>query len=253
MLNSVYWIAAGIFLPLFPFSMAFNGVYARLKHPVLRTLLLLAWPQIGLAVIVFSPDFTVPTWVLAWAVFTSLLYALRALVLRELGLWTSFVATSSWSLLWILHGSGADSIRLQLIAFGISVPFVLLATLGAGLERRFGAAYLGLYGGLAQSIPRFTGILVAVVLAIVATPLFPAFFAMLSMMISTTPVAPLIAVGTGFVWLLWSWAGARLLEGLIVGPQGSLVADLSQLNMWLYIGVLTGLIAMSVYWLGAMI
>jgi NADH:ubiquinone oxidoreductase subunit 4 (subunit M) len=127
-----------------------------------------------------------------------------------------------------------------------------MAMLGAGLERRFGAAYLGLYGGLAQSIPRFAGVLVIVVLSVVATPLFPAFFAMLSLIVKTTPVMPFIAVGVGVVWLLWSWAGARLLEGLIVGPQGTATADLSRTNMWLYIAVLVGLVFMSVYWLGAM-
>ena len=251
MTDIVYLIAAGIFLPLFPFSMVFNGVYARLRQPVVRGLLLLAWPQIGLAII-FTPDLAVPTWMLAWALLTSLLYALRALALRELGLWNSFVATSAWALLWVLFSSGADTFQLQLIGFGISVPFVLLAMLGAGLERRFGAAYLGLYGGLAQSIPRFTGVLVMVVLAIVATPLFPAFFAMLSMVIKTTPVAPLIAIGVGVIWLLWSWAGARLLEGLIVGPQSTAVADLSQVNTWLYIVALIGLVLSSMYWVGAM-
>jgi hypothetical protein len=251
MLNLAYLMAVGIFLPLFPFSMAFNSLYARTGHPALRGLLLLAWPQIGLAII-FTLTAAVPDWVLIWALLTSLLYALRALALREVGLWTSFVATSAWALLWILLASGADALQLQLVGTGISVPFVLMAMLGAGLERRFGAAYLGLYGGLAQSIPRFTGVLVVVVLSVVATPLFPAFFVMLSMIIKTTPVMPLIAVGVGVVWLLWSWAGARLLEGLIVGPQRTAAADLSQFNMWLYITVLLGLVFMSVYWLGVM-
>lgn len=251
MLNLVYLIVAGIFLPLFPFSMAFNALYGRLRHPAMRGLLLLAWPQIGLA-IVFTLGLAVPGWVLGWALLTSLLYALRALVLREVGLWTSFVATSAWTLLWILLASGADAFQMQMVGAGISIPFILMAMLGAGLERRFGAAYLGLYGGLAQSIPRFTGVLVVVVLSVVATPLFPAFFAMLAMMIKTTPVMPFIALGVGIVWLLWSWAGARLLEGLIVGPQHTAVTDLSQLNMWVYICVLLGLVFMSVYWLGAM-
>jgi NADH:ubiquinone oxidoreductase subunit 4 (subunit M) len=251
MADSVFLIAAGIFLPLFPFSMLINVLYARVRQPAMRGVLLLAWPQIGLA-IVFNAGSMIPSWVLAWALLTSLLYALRALALRELGLWTSFVATSAWALLWILLSSEADALQLQLTGFGISVPFVLMAMLGAGLERRFGAAYLGLYGGLAQSIPRFTGVLVVVILAIVATPLFPAFFAMLSMIIKTTMATPVIAMGIGVVWLLWSWAGARLLEGLITGPQSSVVSDLSQLNMWLYIGILAGLIFMGVYWLGAM-
>ena len=128
-----------------------------------------------------------------------------------------------------------------------------MALLGAELERRFGAAYLGLYNGLAHSIPRFSGILVLVVLAIIATPLFPTFFAMLSLIIKTMPGAPLLATGVGIVWLLWSWAGARLLQGLIVGPQHNAVADLSLANMWLYIVVLAGLVIAGVYCLGALL
>lgn len=241
----------GLFLPLFPLSMLFNVLYARFGHPIVRGLLLFAWPQIGL-IGISTFGTTVPNWVLAWALLTSLLYALRALALRELGLWTSFIGTSSWALLWILLGNGAELLSLQFLSLGISVPLVLLALLGAGLERRFGAAYLGLCGGLAQSIPRFSGVLVVVVLAVVATPLFPNFFAMLAMIIKTTPVSPFIAFGIGSVWLLWSWAGARVLQGLIVGPQNTAITDLSTTTLWLCIAVLVGLTITSVYWLGAM-
>lgn len=243
-------LLAGIFLPLFPLSMLFNLVYARVRNPILRGILLLAWPQIGL-LIVFAVGLTVPVSLLAWALLTSLLYALRALALRELGLWTSFVGTSAWALVWILIANGDSLFQLKLYSLGISAPLLLMALLGAGLERRFGAAYLGLYGGLAQSIPRFTGVLVVVVLAIVATPVFPTFFAMLAIIIKTTPLTPLVAVGVGVVWLLWSWAGAKLLQGLITGPQRSGVIDLSPANMWLYILVLAALAFTGVYWLGA--
>jgi len=246
------YLLAGIFLPLFPLSMLFNFMSARIHQPLLRSLLILLWPQIGLAIL-FTSGIEVPDWLLYWSLLTSLLYALRALALRELGLWTSFVGTSAWALLWILFDNGTSTIQLQLFALGISVPLLLMTLLGAGLERRFGAAYLGLYGGLAQSIPRFTGVLVVVVLAIVATPLFPTFFAMLSMIIKTIPGTPLLAVGVGTVWLMWSWAGARLLHGLIVGPQHNTVADLNQANMWLFITVLVGLATVGVYCLGALI
>lgn len=242
---------AGLFLPLFPFSMLFNVLYTRVRHPLIRGLLLLGWPQIGLAIIL-AFGLSVPGWLLGWALLTSLFYALRSVALRELGLWTSFVATSAWALLWILSAYSTDTFQLKIFGLGISVPLFLLALLGAGLERRFGAAYLGLYGGLAQSIPRFTGVLVVVVLAIVATPLFPTFFAMLSMIIKTFPVTPTVAIAIGIVWLLWSWAGARLLQGLITGPGRTAVADLGQAIMWLYVAVLVGLIVTGVYWLGAL-
>jgi len=246
------YLLAGIFLPLFPLSMLFNVMYARIRHPLLRGLVLVVWPQFGLG-IVMTYIVDVPVWLIIWSLLTSLLYALRSLTLRELGLWTSFIGTSAWALLWILFDHDTSRIQLQLFALGISVPLFLMALLGAGLEQRFGAAYLGLYGGLAHSIPRFTGILVVVMLATVATPLFPTFFAMLSMMIKTMPGTPLLAVGVGIVWLLWSWAGARLLQGLIVGTQHHAVADLSRTTMWLYIAVLAGLVIVGVYCLGAII
>ncbi|MGW8246614.1 MAG: hypothetical protein ACWGOV_00775 [Acidiferrobacterales bacterium] len=255
-MSHLFLILAGLFLPLFPLSMVFNLLFARLRHPMLRAVVLLAWPQVGLAII-FTAGVAVPGWLLVWALLTSLLYGLRALVLREVGLWSGFVATSAWALLWILHGSGASpmqtQVQMQLFGLGISAPLVLLAFLVAGLERRFGAAYLGLYGGLAHSLPRFTGVLVVVVLAVIATPLFPTFFAMLSMIIKAFPATPIIAVGVGVVWLLWSWAGARLLQGLITGPQQLAVADLGQANMWIYVVVLAGLMFSGVYWLGAIL
>lgn len=250
-MSYVNYLLAGLFLPLFPFSMIWNVLYGRLHHPLLRSLLLLLWPQIGLY-LVLGEGYVIPHWLAVWAVLTSLLYAVRALVLREVGLWTGFVATSSWALLWIMLESGLDRLHLELFALGISLPLMLMALLGAGLERRFGAAYLGLYGGLAASLPRFSGVLAVVVLAVVATPLFPTFFAMLSMILQALPVAPLMAAGVGLVWLLWSWAGARLLQGLLAGPQGQSVADLGHIHMWLYIAVLIGLAFMGVVWLGVM-
>ena len=106
-------------------------------------------------------------------------------------------------------------------------------TLLAGvLERRFGAAYTGLYGGLAQSTPRFAGVLVVSVLAATATPLFPAFFTMLGSLIVSQPVPAVTLAG---VWLIWSWAAARLLQGLIVGAaEPSPQLDLSRATTWGY-------------------
>lgn len=245
----VYFLA-GLFLPLFPLSMPFNFLYARVRNPLLRALLLLLWPQLGL-LILSSAGLVAPGWIIMWALLTALLYALRALSLRELGLWTSFVGTSAWALLWLLVvSSGAGLQQLQLYGLGMSVPLVLMALLSGGLERRYGAAYLGLYGGLAQSMPRYTGVLVVVVLAIVATPLFPGFFTMLSLLFKTISLAPLAAVGVASVWLLWSWAGAKLLQSLIAGTARESVADLSPLSTWLYILVLLGLVVAGINWLG---
>lgn len=249
-MTNIAYLLAGLFLPLFPLSMVFNLLYSKIRSTVLRGILLLAWPQVGLGII-YTFDLTTG-WVFTWAIFTSLLYAFRAVALREVGIWTGFMATSSWSLIWILSGNNLDSWLLSLLTFGISTPLVLLALLTTGLERRFGAAYLGLYGGLAQSIPRFTGVLVVVVLAIVATPVFPTFFAMLAMIFKTALTTPFIAIGVGLVWLMWSWAGARLIQGLIVGPRHPGVVDLGHAPLWLYIAALSGLLLTSVYSAGVL-
>lgn len=248
----ISYIIVGIFLPLFPFSMIFNAIHGRVHKPLLRILLLTLWPQIGLAIISVN-SLEVTGGMLAWCLLTSMLYALRALALREVSLWTSFVGTSAWALLWVLLSYGETPHKLMLYCLGISVPLVLMTFLNAGLESRFGAAYLGLYGGLSQSIPRFTGILVLVVLAIVATPLFPTFFAMLNMILKAIPAAPSVAMGVAIIWLLWSWAGARLLQGLIVGPVMKSTSDLSQTSLYLYIAALVGLLVAGVYWSGSMV
>ena len=142
MSNAAY-LLAGLFLPLFPLSMVFNLLYARVHNPITRSILLLAWPQIGIAIIYafgLTDIESGSNWILIWALLTSLLYALRALALRELGLWTSFIATSAWSLLWILLLLGNDgdiannsnsigTFQLNWLSLGISVPLVLMALL----------------------------------------------------------------------------------------------------------------------------
>ena len=246
-MTAMHYIFAGLFLPLFPFSMVLNMLYARLRNPVLRSVVLLVWPQIGL-IIAFAYELSVPSWTLGWGLATSFLYALRILSLRELGVWTSFVATSAWALLWVLLDNGVPHPQVQLYAIGVSVPLILMNLLCAGLETRFGAAYLGLYGGLAQALPRYSSILVLVVLAVIATPLFPTFFAMLSMILKAVSTAPLVAVVVSAVWLLWSWAGARLLQGLIVGPVRVTAPDLSHVSLWSYVFAIGGLLVGGVYW-----
>lgn len=247
-----YYIVAGLFLPLFPLSMVFNGLYSKLSHPVARALLLLVWPQLGLWLLL-TANGAPPPWFLFWALSTALLYSLRALALRELGLWTCFIATSAWALLWIPLQGTHTATQMQLHGLGFSAPMALLALLGAGLERRFGAAYAGLCGGLAQTIPRFAAVLVIVILAVIATPLFPAFATMLSTIVVAAPMAPLITLGVAAVWLLWSWAGARMLQGLIVGPRGNCEgSDLSLSATWGYAAVLALLLLGGLYGIGTL-
>lgn len=246
----VILLLAGLFLPLFPLSMVFNFLLGRTRPVLLRSLLLLLWPQLGL-LLIQNLQVTVPDWILPVALVTSALYAFRALALRDVGEWTGFLATSSWAMLWIPLQAGTLLVTVQIYALGFSIPLILLAFLGAGLERRFGAACTGLYGGLAESIPRFSTILVLVVMAIIATPLFPAFFIMIDTIVQAMSSMPLVAAGLVGVWLLWSWAGAWLLQGLITGiPGDTPPEDLHTGLTWGYVLILLLLVAAGLYAMG---
>lgn len=210
------WILAGFFLPLFPLSMGFNLLFARIRGGWPRALLLLAWPQVGVAMLTLSAV-QPPAWSTAWAVGTAALYGLRALAVREAGVWTGFIATSSWAMLWVGAAQGLAPSTMHIAALGFGAPLALLVLLVSALERRFGAAYAGLQVGLALSLPRLSVLLVLVVLATTATPVFPAFSTMLAMVVAAAASTPATAVALVGVWVLWSWAGARLLQGLVVG------------------------------------
>lgn len=239
-----------LFLPLFPLSMVFNWLFSRVRQPVLRGALLLMWPQVGLLLLdALGTD--VPDWIAIWALATAAFYALRALAVREAGIWAGFMATSAWALLWVPVLADSSAFALRYDALGFSAPLVLLALLIAGLEHRFGAAYTCLYGGLGRMMPRFTGVLVFVVLAVMATPLFPGFFTLLTTIVTASTG---VAAALGGVWLLWSWAGARLLQGLIVGPAGpDAVPDLSTITSWAYATALAALVIAGVSLTGGLL
>ncbi len=214
-MTAIMILATAFFLPLFPFSIAFNQLFARITDVRLRVGLLLLWPQIGILLLAAIDD-PLPAWMPAWAMATAAFYAFRSLALRELGQWTSFLATSVWAVLWIKATVVVEPAHAAGYALGFSLPLVLLVLLGSVLERRFGAAYTGLTDGLALTTPRLALFLTLAVLAVVATPLFPGFFAMLEAIVAA---GPSVAVGLVAVWLLWSWTAARLLQGLLVGPS----------------------------------
>ena len=246
-------LIAGIFLPLFPMSMVFNAILDRITHSGLRLLLFTSWPVIGLF-IVLDRNLVLPDWLLALALFTSALYALRLLTLREVNQWCGFLATSLWSLLWLPVMLQTPPDLLYAYALSMSVPLVLLLLLSAGLEQRFGAAYTGLYGGLARTIPRFAGVLVTVVTAAIATPLYPTFFIMLEMITRTISTTPLAAAVLLLIWLFWSWAGARLIQGLIVGRASTVrITDMEITSIGLYSLVLLALIVAGIYLSGVIL
>ncbi len=253
MLELLIILLAGIFLPLFPMSMVFNAILDKTTHSGLRVLLFLTWPLIGLFV-VLDRNLVIPDWLLPLAMSTSALYAIRLLTLREVNQWSGFLATSFWSLLWLSMMQQTPSALLYGYAICMSVPLVLLVLLSAGLEQRFGAAYTGLYGGLARTIPRFAGVLVTVVVAAIATPLFPTFFIMLDMVIKTIAVSPLAALVVLLIWLFWSWAGARLIQGLIVGRASIVkIADMEITTIGLYSVVLLALVVSGIYLSGVIL
>jgi len=211
------YLLAAVFLPLFPASMLFNRLFAGIGNAWLRMLLLLVWPQLGLLVLAALAG-RPPAWVVYWAVLTACLYAFRSLAVRELGLWTAHMATSAWSLLWVAAMFVHDHTVLALQAVGFSAPFILLAWLVAHLESVFGAAYAGTYGGLAQTVPRLSLLLVLNLLAAAGTPLFPGFFILLAIITQSLSGMPAGALLILVVWLLWAWAAARMTRGMVIGP-----------------------------------
>lgn len=243
--------AAAIFLPLFPLSAAFVALFVAVPGASLRSALLLLWPQIGVSLL-FAAKTGAPTWLAGLALFTAALYALRAVSLREMTRWIAYLATSAWSLLWCLAlFSDVSAAALHLYALGFSVPLVLGTLLAGHLERQFGAAYTGLYGGLAQVLPRFSAVLVFVVLATIATPLFPGFVAMLATVVAGAAATPALAAAAALVWLLWTWAGIRLLHGLVIGPAGETQGpDLGRVATWGYAIALVLLFAGGIYAMG---
>lgn len=226
-MSNLSLLLIALFLPLFPLSMVFNALYAKLKQPFARIVLLIGWPLAGIYLYtVLQPQ--VPDWLLAWALATALFYAFRLLAMREVGIWSGYAATSIWACLWLPLVYGDADVMLYVGWFGI--PLAVLALLIGGLEKRYGAAYTELYGGLAQTIPRFSGVFVITVLALVATPVFPSFLSMLNILIASQPMA---AVSLVAIWGIWSWAGMRLIQGMIVGDSSSdVMEDLSLLYTW---------------------
>ncbi len=241
MMDIVTLLLAAVFLPLFPFSMVFNALFERLPHPVLRSVMLLVWPLIGIYLLQGERQLP-PDWTVIWASATAILYGFRLIAIRDMGRWIGFLATSAWSLLWVSINAGMNGGWLYQFALGFSVPLVMLVIMATHIGARFGAAYTGLYGGLAATTPRLSGVLVFATLAATATPVFPAFFIMLHNIVSS---APEIVAAMLIAWLLWTWASARLLQGLIVGSKaGEAVQDIGKVLTWLY-ALLMAVLALS--------
>lgn len=237
------WLFAALFLPLFPLSAVFVLVHRKLPSPWVRGLLFIVWPQVGVLLLTLGNP-KVPGWLMWWAAATALLYALRALVIREVGLWLGYIGVSSWSLLWIIIATDKQLVP-GLVALGLSLPLVLMTLLARELQRRFATCYSGLTGGFVPTQPRLATLLVIGTLAATATPLFPGFFTLVSAVIAQVSAAPAFAPALLLVWLLWTWSGIRLLQGLVMGPIKPAtreIPDLGAVSTGLYAAVLLAML-----------
>jgi formate hydrogenlyase subunit 3/multisubunit Na+/H+ antiporter MnhD subunit len=123
-----------------------------------------------------------------------------------------------------------------------------MALLTHPLTLRFGAVYTGLQGGLIGRLPRLSGVLAVTVLAAVATPPFPGFFALLRLLhaLDWTGVLTVLAI-----WLIWGWAATKLLQGFIFGTdRTSSIADIGRALTLAFSGVLGIFVAAGLYLTG---
>lgn len=241
----ITWLAAALFLPLFPFTMLFSTALQRLNNGWLRALLILVWPLPGVWLLQ-NNAVAIPDWVLYWVLFSALLYSFRAIVIKDFSIWNGFLANSAWALCWItlLTDASAQLLLQHVLAF--SLPLALLILLIAEIERRYESAYAGIVNGIASAQPRLAGLLVITVLAAIGSPVFPAFFVMLSIMVHTSVPMPVAALVIGFIWLLWSWSSMRLLQDLLVGPANAANNDIRRTGAAIYSLVLLALIVAGI-------
>lgn len=224
-----------LFLPLFPLSVVQNLLLARLPSASARGALILLWPQLGITLLeILHPE--IPDFVLTWALLSAALYALQLLTVRDLTLWTGLLVSSALAFTWELIARGANVTELRLFVFWFTLPPALLALLAGRLAHHFGAAYAGLFAGLAERQQRLAIVLTITLLGAVATPPFPGFFGMLSVLRtigSTGALAVLV------IWLFWGWAAIRMLEGFVTGRGREIsAADLGRSRMLAYLATL---------------
>lgn len=218
-MDYVIIIAAGFFLPLFPFSMVFNYLYQRVSDTWMRVVMLMIWPLPGLWMI---QEFVLelPSLSLYWALATSLLYSIRALVVKELNIWVGFNATSIWALTWVVSGTAGTGGSVALaLPIALSFSLALLTLVLREIEKRYGAAYAGVVQGVAQANPRLGGILAFAMLAAIGMPAFPLFFAMFSSVLQAITVTPVAALTIVLIWFLWGWSGMQVSQKLLAGTN----------------------------------
>lgn len=230
------FVVAVWFLPLFPFSGLFVHLIGRKTRATsLRTGLFVLWPLIGVTVLGHAAP--LPEWLQIWVLASALLYAVRLLATRDLRLWGAYLGASGYALLWLLPPAAAA----WPAALSLAIPLALLSVLVRALDERFGAAYAGLYGRLHQHQPQLAGMLTLVVLAAIATPLFPGFFVLTGIAFHNGMTA---ATAVLLVWVLWTWAAVVMLQGFMFGRAQTPMSppDLAQQTLYGLAGVLVLLV-----------
>jgi len=247
-MNTLLLLLAGFFLPLFPLSMVFNWLLGRFGHPGIRVALIVVWPQIGVLLLLAAGVPLTGSAFIWWGLATAAFYAWRLLTVRELGQWAAMLATSAFALTWVMAADGARAIDLHAFVLGFALAPALLVAVTTLLERRLGAAYSGLFTGMARDMPRLAGLITVVLLAAMALPIFPGFFVMLDLLLDRHPAPVTVALLT---WLLWSWAGTRLLRDTVFGPRSNRnVADLPVPQAWAFAGVIVAAVVLNLIWTG---
>jgi len=262
------YIVAGLFLPLYPQSILPGMLLRRggsalaneaQPRPWGKAALLLLFPLVGAALIALArslpggDDPRVLSGFALWGGGTSLLYAFRLLSARDGQIWFGQLFVSALALTWIGIAHGVPPL---LPALALSVSLLPLLLLLDELARRFGIARVGLYPGLNLRMPLFSLLFVFAVLAAVAIPLSPAFFAVAGIAVGGAVANELLTLlPLGLSWLLWTWAGTRLLGGIVFGePREDLVyRDLDRRPALVYAGALLVLAAAGVLSVGRLL
>ncbi len=221
-------VLATLFVPLFPGSWVFNRLVAGLPAGLAQGLAVLVLPQLGLEVLHLTPQAPLELaawrpWGMGWAAVSALLYAVRALSARDVGIWSRLMLSSGLGLVWFVWWTGAPTEVLRIFALSWSVPAAVALFLAGALVDRMGGACVGLQGGLVEVMPRATTGLVLAGLALTATPMFPAFFSLWRGLVAVAPAWAMMWLPLIF---LWGWAAGRLFQDLLFGDyRGESVTD----------------------------
>jgi hypothetical protein len=240
------FLIAGLFLPLYPLSILPNALLQgqlggttrlgseRRRGPVLKSILVMVFPVMGIGLVALGSttladgDSKVLTVFGVWGGLTSVLYAFRLLSAKDGEIWISHLFSSAVALIWV---GIPYSLNPILPAIGLSVSLIPLVFMLEQLTGRFGIARSGLYPGLCSCMPLFAHLFIAAVLAAIAVPFSPSFFAVAALAfggVASDEVVVLLPICLS--WLLWTWAGVNLLTGIVWGvPRDDLsYRDLSR-------------------------